>query len=161
MLTATRVRELFDYDGVTGNLIRRESSGRRWKAGQVAGCRKPDGYLSIRIDGKLYQHHRVVWLHVHGEWPQADIDHKNRDRSRNAVDNLRDVPRSKNMANAGAHKDSTSGIKGVDWHKQRQKWRARITVDGKEKNLGLYATAQEALAARLSAAKAIHGEGYV
>ena len=33
---------------------------------------------------------------------------------------------------------------GVSWHKQRKKWNAQITIDGKQKNLGYYHDEKEA-----------------
>jgi len=46
-----------------------------------------------------------------------------------------------------------SDTPGVGWHKQRQKWRARIKINGKEKSLGLFNTKEDALKARDKANK--------
>lgn len=43
---------------------------------------------------------------------------------------------------------SNNPIIGVGWHKQRQKYRARIKVNGVDKSLGLYDSIEEALTAR-------------
>lgn len=42
---------------------------------------------------------------------------------------------------------------GVGWHKQRNKWRARIKIKGKEISLGLFRSYNEALFARTEAFK--------
>lgn len=44
-------------------------------------------------------------------------------------------------------------VPGVGWHKQRNKWRARIKVGGKEKSLGLFTNFDDAVKARKSAEK--------
>lgn len=45
-------------------------------------------------------------------------------------------------------KNNKSGIKGVDFHEQTQKWRARIAIKGESKHLGLFDTLEEAAKAR-------------
>lgn len=45
-------------------------------------------------------------------------------------------------------KNSQSGINGVCWIKDRNKWYAHIKVDGIKKNLGFYLNINEAIAAR-------------
>ena len=42
-------------------------------------------------------------------------------------------------------------IKGVGWRQDKQKWRARFQVNGVSKNLGYFATKENAIAARLKA----------
>lgn len=44
-------------------------------------------------------------------------------------------------------------VPGVGWHKQRQKYRARIKINGKEKSLGLYDKFEDAVLARQLAYK--------
>ena len=55
-----------------------------------------------------------------------------------------------------AHKDSTSGVKGVCWLKDRQKWKAYITVAGKTKSLGNYDDKNDAIKARQKAEEIYH-----
>jgi hypothetical protein len=68
-LTARRVRELLDCDPEAGTLTWRfrPDGPRQWNtryAGKKAGClRKQDGYETVRIDGKSYLSHRVLFLH--------------------------------------------------------------------------------------------------
>lgn len=71
-LTAERVRELFHYDPDTGVFTRRVTrQGLNARAGDIAGTRKPNGYLSIWICGANHAAHRLAWLYVHGTWPEA------------------------------------------------------------------------------------------
>jgi hypothetical protein len=98
-LTAEQVRELFDYDQQTGNLIWRDNKSGGVMAGQVAGCINARGYRRIRVDQVEYKAHRLVWLHVNGEWPSKQIDHINRNPGDNRIENLRDVTASENLKN--------------------------------------------------------------
>lgn len=87
----------------------------------------------------LYLHNLIL-----GKHPTKDVDHINRDKLDNRRINLRFCTRGQNMANAGLSKHNSSGLKGVSWHKQSQKWTAVIMIKGKNKNLGLFVTKLEA-----------------
>jgi hypothetical protein len=52
-------------------------------------------------------------------------------------------------------KSNTSGVKGVSFLKDRNKWRASANIDGKKTNLGTFLTMNEAVAARLKAEKRV------
>lgn len=52
---------------------------------------------------------------------------------------------------AATRSDNTTGIKGVSYHKQARRWQAEITFQGHKRYLGLYATKEEAAAARRKA----------
>lgn len=55
-----------------------------------------------------------------------------------------------------AHKDSKSGIKGVLWMENRQKWRAYIGVKGKQITIGYFAKLDDAVKARKEAEEKYH-----
>ena len=154
-LTAERAREVLEYIPETGQLfwLWRDNARRSWNtryAGQEA-FRVTDRYRQGRIDGHPYYAHRVIWLIMTGDWPEGDIEHIDRDRTNNRWKNLRDTSHAENMHNAGMFSTNTSGVKGVCWSKQREKWRARITIHGKAWSLGLYDTLADAATARRAA----------
>ncbi len=155
-VTAAFVRELFHYDPETGvftRLVTRQGLGAR--AGDIAGTRKPSGYLSIWICGANHMAHRLAWLYVHGKWPAHEIDHIDGNRANNAIANLRDVTRSVNHENLrSARSDSAHGFLGVSPF--FGKWKARITVNGKFQHLGTFSTPEEAHAAYLEAKRRLH-----
>lgn len=154
-LTVERVRELLRYDPNTGQLWWRKRR-RGVNTAKRAGASHCLGYRVITVDGRSYKEHRVIWLCVHGQWPDQYIDHIDQNKSNNRIDNLREVTKSQNGFNRGTH--SRSGLKGVRWHKASRKWHARISCEGREYSLGYFVcSAAASLAYQISADK-IHGE---
>lgn len=158
MLTARRLRSLLDYDPITGMFTWRVSPAPRVKAGSVAGSLNNKGRRMIQIDRKLYVAARLVWLHVYGHMPDEEIDHKNRIRSDDRLDNLRPATTRQNCVNRSRRKDNTSGHRGVTWNTGCQKWIARIVISGTRKHLGVFDHFDDAVAAYQNAAEAHYGE---
>jgi hypothetical protein len=145
-VTAEQVRELFDYDPEEGRL--------RWKVarqkinkGDVAGYKsKSDGYWYVGFDYHEFLAHRIIWLWVTGEWPKCQIDHWDRNRSNNKWVNLREATNSQNGRNSSAHRNSSTGVRGIDI--RRGKYRVRIHFDGEEIVIGRYMSLKVAKIAR-------------
>lgn len=145
MLTAERVRELLLFDAQTGTFsqaIVYAGRGARWKSGRVAGSvSKQSGYLTLRLDGKLYQAHRVAWLHVTGSWPTQQIDHRDGDRLNNRFANLRDVSNAINRQNTkAARRESKTGVQGVQIDRRTGRPYAKLELAGKSTFLGSFDT---------------------
>lgn len=158
-LTASRLRELLDYDHATGHLLWKVA--RSWNAREhdVAGVVDASrGYRKIKIEGARHLAHRLVWLHVHGTWPAGLIDHINGRRDDNRIENLREATRQCNAANSKRSKNNSSGFKGVSWHRSDRKWRATISVCGRQIFLGNFETKEYAHAAYLNAASRHFGD---
>ena len=158
-LTAERLRELLDYSPETGEL--RWTAARRYgMAGVVAGYTARNRYIYVTVDSYHYLAHRLVWLHIYGEWPVDQIDHLNGDRCDNRAANLRDVSQQVNQQNRRkSQRGSLSpGFLGVHFDRRRQTFIANIkdTTTMKSKYLGAYATAAEAHQAYLEAKRRLH-----
>lgn len=151
-----KLKMLLRYDPETGVFTRLTKWGSK-QIGDEAGSISPQGYRQIGLMGKTYVGHRLAWLYVYGKWPDGDIDHVNRNRADNRIDNLRDVPRSKNLHNSGARLHSQTKIKGVSLvslrrgKRPKKLWRADISFNGKRTFLGAFYTIEEATAARKKA----------
>jgi hypothetical protein len=152
-ITAERLRELLHYDPETGVFTWLKRAARRVRVGDVAGCVAQSGYRLLKADGRLYRSHRLAWLWMTGEWPPCEIDHINGDKPDNRWANLRLATRSQNQANQGRTVTNTSGYKGVSWNAKSRKWRAQIRVNGRDSDLGYFASAADAHEAYVVAAK--------
>lgn len=151
MLKQSRLKELYSYDKDTGNftvLVRRGS--RSGEVGSIGGyTSKDNGYRFIRIDTNLYREHRLVFLYLYGYMP-VEVDHKDRNRSNNRIDNLRAVTRAENMTNKTVRENTVSGYIGITLH-DSGKWRARIYHNGKSVSLGVFIHIEDAIKARKDA----------
>lgn len=150
------VRELFDYNEATGELIWKVSTAIRIKIGDVAGSlNKISGYYQVMINNKNYRLHRIIWLWQYGYTPTT-LDHIDRDRTNNKIENLREVTVSENNQNKSLSSNNTSGYKGVNWDKREGKWRAKIQLNNKMKHLGYFDNLQDAINARKEGEKLYH-----
>lgn len=158
-LTAERLREVLNYEPQSGRFTWRVRLSNRTDADRQAGivCKR-SGYRLIGIDGAVYKASRLAWLYMVGLWPVDRVDHANLNRSDDRWENLREATHSQNLANTGLWSHNTSGFKGVHFHSQSGRWRARIAKDGKHISLGLHDTPEMAHAAYCVAAKRLHGE---
>lgn len=159
-LSATRLRELFNYDASSGVFTRIiATSGHR--SGQVAGT-DSHGYCAIRIDGVLYGAHRLAFLYVVGSWPENQVDHINMVRNDNRWANLRESTAAQNKQNIRTHPaNSISKCLGVSWHKRNSLWRARIRINGRSTNLGYFSTKDAAHLAYVEAKRKFHPYGTI
>lgn len=157
-LTVERLKYLVHYDPMTGDFTRLISTSGRAMAGSKCGDTDSKGYWRLRVDGRRYLAHRLAWFYMTGEWPPNEVDHKNLVRTDNRWGNLRLSDEFTNKRNTATYKNNKSGLKGVSWHVCSKKWRARIRIDGREVNLGLFDTTEEANAAYAAAAKMHFGE---
>jgi len=136
------LNKAFDYNPDTGELRWKNSTG-SVKAGKLAGTRTK-GYMQVSYRGKKYYLHNIVWIMVKGSIAtNKTVDHINHEKSDNRLSNLRE----ETDANQGLHK-LRPGFQRIE---EREKWRATITIKGKQKWLGDYTTA---LQARLAYEKA-------
>lgn len=150
ILTQARAQELFDYDPITGNLVWKIRAAYKIKVGDIISS-KCDGYIRIQIDGVSIYAHRIIYLLVTGEFPKDQIDHINGIRDDNRWLNIREVSNQENTKNQKLRITNTSGVCGVCWDKDTEKWVGRINVNGKRKFLGYFVKKQDAAKARKDA----------
>jgi hypothetical protein len=156
-VNAARLRELLHYDPDTGIFTRKVRTSHRINVGDVAGTRRPDGYLKISVIDTSCLAHRLAWLYMTGEWPKHQVDHINGVRHDNRFVNLRDVTPTHNQQNQRvAHiRNKSCGLLGVTLTKGNT-WQAQISVNGRHKHIGTYPTPQEASEAYLTAKRKLH-----
>lgn len=155
-LSIDGLRQIFDYDPLTGVITRKQRVRySKHKIGSVVGNLFRGWYWCAIIDGNRYYCHRLAWAMYWGVWPTGFIDHINGNRSDNRISNLRDVDRTVNRQNVKrAQRNNKSGLLGVSTEKGR--FCARIFVEGKQKKIGLFKTAETAHAAYLEQKRILH-----
>ena len=109
-----------------------------------------DGYLHGRILYDRYLAHRVIWVIVHGQWPD-EIDHINGIRDDNRILNLRSVTRAENTKNLRRSCRNKSGVTGVCWYPPTNRWVVHIAANGRHKCVGYFPDFLDAVCARKSA----------
>ena len=153
--TQARLKVLFEYRE-DGTLIRKvlPSKMSRAKIGEVVkGGVCTSGYYQIHVDGVYYFLHHIIWVWHHGYWPENQIDHINRIRVDNRIENLREVSQVCNSRNCSLQDRNRVGVKGVGWHKKDCRWAVHIRVValGGLKYLGSFRDLTEAVAHRYAA----------
>ena len=160
------LRELFDYNPVTGVVVRRKTTSPHSKKGAVVGCPQgPKGgqYLTVGIGYELFKLHRIIWKLMTGDDPvHFDVDHRDRNRTNNKWENLRvgsiNTQHRPNSQNRGPNKGKR--FKGVR-QRANGSWFAGIQYQKKRIHLGYFQTEEEAALAYNAASRELHGEwGY-
>lgn len=155
-LTAVLLKSILFYSASTGLFHWKEPTAKRIKAGVLAG-KIDKGYVRIRILGHDFRAHQLAWLHETGEFPEFPIDHIDGIKSNNAFENLRDGSVGINQQNIKAPKSSgSSGYLGVHANKQHGTYRAVISINGKNKQIGTFRTPEQASEAYVTAKRQFH-----
>ncbi len=124
--------------------------------GEIAGCKNSHGYWQIKINKKIYMAHRLAWLYVHGKMPIDQVDHIDGNKTNNSISNLRECNARENGQNRASEVGSTSKYLGVSFESKKGKWRADISVNGKNKFLGHFCNEEDAFNAYCEYKKIIH-----
>ena len=159
MITHKQLKAALHYNPKTGIFTWLKRFSNRTDVGRKAGCLSY-GYCVIRIYDCLYAAHRLAWFYMTKKWPR-EVDHINCNRSDNRWRNLRVATRSENCRNSP--KQKRVKLKGAIRYRTSKyrtsiKYRSHIYVNKKNVHLGVFATAEEAHAAYVKAAKKYFGE---
>lgn len=157
-LSAEYVREHYFYEPESGKLLRtKRTNGKLLDPPERAGVKGSIGYRVVRIHPHTYSEHELIWLWMTGSHKQGHMDHIDGVRDNNKWENLRVVPQKINNQNVrSAQRNNKTGLLGVSYSQGRKKYKAQITVDGRNKCLGEFETPIEAYAAYLGAKRQYH-----
>jgi len=116
--------------------------------------------LRISADGHVVIGKKLLHRIIMSPPDNLQIDHINKNTLDNRRCNLRVCTNSENQMNRGKTRSNTSGYKGVNLEKkkQRKKYRARITANKTTHYLGNFEKPADAGKAYKEAAKVHHGE---
>lgn len=161
-LSAEYLRSRLHYDAKTGDFtwLPCEAASTTWNkryAGTQAGT-ADQGYVRIYICGRMWRAHRLAWLYVYGELPSGGLDHRDLNKSNNAIGNLRLADQSHNAANARVRSSNRARLKGVNIDHRDGRISASIYFSGRKRHLGTFASIEDAHAAYCEAAKRQWGE---
>jgi hypothetical protein len=158
MITYEEANELLEY--VNGFLFWKKGRGYNGNAviaGSRAGSKTTRGYRAVFINGKKYAEHRLVWLLISGEWPDLEIDHIDRNKTNNKIENLRLATRQQNTRNNSLRKrkfDLPVGVHPLP----SGRFRSLIQVNKKTISLGSFDTIEQASASYKNACVKHFGE---
>lgn len=140
---------LFEYNRENGKLYWKNhfaaNARSRWIGKEAGGidnlARSKNGYRRIRINGEAILAHRIIFFLETGLNPDI-VDHMNGDTLDNRIQNLRSADDRKNQSNRYVHRNGK--LVGAEYRKRNGTWSARITVNKKRYNIGVYKTELEA-----------------
>lgn len=114
-----------------------------WKKNnKVAGTKTKAGYVKLQINKIPYSAHRLVWVLFNKDIPlDKQIDHIDRNKSNNKIENLRLVDCIANALNKPC-KQSNTGVRGVS--KDRDYYKVSFTVNCKSIHVGNFKNFQKA-----------------
>ena len=99
-------------------------------------CERKNHYSNVKIYNgkqKTFMIHRLVAEHyIPNPENKPEVDHINRNKHDNRVENLRWVSRIENSQNTGISKRNITGHKGISYSKKDKMWRYRKMYNGKE-----------------------------
>lgn len=86
------------------------------------------------------------------------IDHINRNRCDNRMENLRIIKKSENPVNCSVYSNNKSGHKGILWLERLQKWQVNIQYKNKNHYIGVFENIDDAILARKKAEQDVFGK---
>jgi hypothetical protein len=153
MLTQKYMQDLFSY---SSGVLFWKASRKGARHNKPAGTMNSNGYTRISIDKKLFYAHQLIYLFHHGCMPKC-IDHIDGNKTNNLIENLRTASVQENARNQKKRTDNTTGYKGVA-KSGKEKFRAYITINKKQRWLGSFESPEAAHAAYCKASKEEFGE---
>ena len=102
--------------------------------------------------------HRYILKNELQDHEDLVVDHKNRNTTDNRKSNLRLATKSENGYNAKTRRNNSSSVMGVCWKYDKNKWKAYITIKGKQVHIGYYDNFKDAVIARLQKENNICGD---
>lgn len=125
-----KLSDYFYYDPSVPSCLRNKVSRSSARKDLPQGTLGNRGYWQIRLLGQRLVQHRIVWELHFGPIPEGKvIDHIDRDRFNNRIENLRCVSQSENMTNQPQR--NSSGYKGVYQNQSSGKYQVRSLKDHK------------------------------
>lgn len=161
MISQDELKELMHYAPETGSFTRLKANNGNVKVGEEVGWVISHNHTTLQyrgteINGKKYLLHRLAFLYMTGIFPKFHVDHIDGNGLKNKWSNLRQVTRTENLRNRRLNTNNRSGRIGISFHKQSNKWRAAINMNGAKKHLGYFDKFEEAVVVRKEAERMLN-----
>jgi hypothetical protein len=153
----SELEKKLNYDPTAGVFTWKKTKG--VAEGKEAGCVNCKGYIVIRFKNRLWLAQRLAWRMHYGDDPgAAQVDHINRVRTDNAIKNLRLAEPGENNFNMSIRSDNKSGLKGVHFRRDINRWAAKIKHQNTNHCLGCFDTKEQAATVYDAKAVELFGE---
>ena len=155
------IKDFPNYSVSTFGNVRNDKTGRILKPGKVGKVQEDYYAVNLFENGNQKSkkiHKLVANAFIVNPKNKRCVDHIDRNKLNNNINNLRFATDSENQFNKSKLKRNTSGYVGVSFDKQKRKWKSYCSINGKLKHLGLFETAEEANVTRQEAIKIHYGE---
>lgn len=129
-------KDLFEYRE-DGSLVRKKTTNHNAQAGSIVGSLTNNRYVQVKVDSVIYQLHQIVFL-LHYNYIPKTIDHIDRDKANNSIENLRSVSTRANNLNRSDNSE-TSNI-----YKNGKGFQVCFYFEGKRETFGTFNTLEEA-----------------
>jgi hypothetical protein len=102
----------------------------------------------------------TVYMHldVVGASDSRQVDHRDGNGLNNRRSNLRWATRAEQGRNRPCYRNNAAGLKGVQRVQESNRWRARITFEGRTHNLGCFGSPEDAAHAYDDKAREVFGD---
>lgn len=148
--------EYENYSVSTFGQVRNDTTGKILKGNKDAN-RLTVRFLKNGFSNLFFIHRLVALAFIPNPENKQEVDHIDNNQINNHATNLRWATHQENNRNKPIQSNNTSGVKGVNWTKREQKWRATIMIDGISVHIGYYNTIEEATLARQTKANQAFG----
>ena len=136
--TQKELQEAFFYDEETGMLHWKIRPSTNIQVGTVAGYKSNDGYCYLKLKGREYLAQNIIWILNYGDIPiDLQVDHADRNRSNNVLENLRLATQRQQNINQSARGFSFC-------NRVTNPWKVAHRINGKSYYIGIYSTALQA-----------------
>ena len=135
------IKSKYTYDREKGQVFNN-------KTGKPSNIMMRQGYfystVNVGKEKRNIKAHHLVWFFEYGEWPKSCLDHIDGNKLNNHHLNLRQVTNRENSQAYHKSRKTSSKYMGVDWRKSDRKWRVQISINTRNRHLGLFNCEEEA-----------------
>lgn len=131
------------------------------KGKEIGSLNPGHGRINIRLATRNVRRYHIIWWAGTGEWPIAEIDHENRNKTDDRFSNLKLSNPQLNGQNCAKRSEANKDLPvGVCRNKTSVKrpFGAQIRKDGRTQSLGTFSTAEEASKAYQAEWNRLHGQ---